>query len=220
MAETPFSPEIGSESGGAMQEADNQPGAEQPAAGVEALPQLDASPASQPGIAASLAEPGGEPPATSPAVEASAFVHPQAGGGPAAAEAVVPPAAEPAPQPPGVATTVAIPPLEDAGEGGEWQLLVARINAWLGSGEWNRQWQRIRGPLKGLAILVLLVVVLRVYATAVATLEAIPLVSGLLELTGLLVVLRFSATKLVRSGDRRELAERIRQRWQAFSGRS
>ncbi|MEB3271090.1 MAG: CAAD domain-containing protein [Synechococcus sp.] len=149
------------------------------------------------------------PPPAAPALPPAAPALPSA----AAAE---PPGVEP----PGVVATLAVPPLEDGGEGGEWQLLLGRLQAWLGSGELNRQWQRFRGPLKGLAILLLLVLLLRLYITAVTTIEAIPLLSGLLELTGLIAALRFSATRLVRSGDRRQLAEQLQQRWRAFSGRS
>jgi CAAD domains of cyanobacterial aminoacyl-tRNA synthetase len=243
MAETPFAPETGSESGGAVPEGDSQAVADLAAAGAEPVSQAEASlaglpdAASQPGTAdewvdspavpepgAVAAEPAGtvavepsiEPWATSPAAVAS----PAAGGESGAFESPIPPAAaEPVAAPAGVVATVVIPPLEEGGEGGEWQLLVGRINAWLASGELSRQWQRFRGPLKGLAIVVLLVLLLRVYATAVATIDAIPLVSGLLELTGLIAVLRFSATQLVRSGDRRALAERLQRRWRAFSGR-
>jgi len=155
--------------------------------------------------------------ATSPAgVEIEPLSPPPAAPALPSAAAAEPPGVEP----PGVVATLAVPPLEDGGEGGEWQLLLGRLQAWLGSGELNRQWQRFRGPLKGLAILLLLVLLLRLYITAVTTIEAIPLLSGLLELTGLIAALRFSATRLVRSGDRRQLAEQLQQRWRAFSGRS
>jgi len=137
----------------------------------------------------------------------------------AAASAAEPePAAE---RPPGVAATIAVPPLEqgDNGGGGEWELLVERFTTWWNSGELNRQWQRIRGPLKGVAILVAVLLALQLYATVVRTVDAIPVVSGLLELTGLITVLQFSLTRLLRSSDREEVFAQVRRRWQEFRGR-
>ena len=125
---------------------------------------------------------------------------------------------QPSPEPPGVAATITVPPLEEGAGGGEWQMLVNSVNSWLGSGELTRQWQRIRGPLKGVAIVLVLLVVLRLYATVVATIDAIPLVSGLLELAGLIAVLQFSLTRLVRSSDRQQLLDQVQRRWQDFRG--
>ena len=47
-------------------------------------------------------------------------------------------------------------------------VLVNRFNTWWESGEVGRQWQRIRGPLKGVAIVVAVLLALRVYATVVS----------------------------------------------------
>jgi hypothetical protein len=120
-----------------------------------------------------------------------------------------------------VAATIAVPPLEEeaSGEGGEWEMLVERFNTWWESGEVGRQWQRIRGPLKGVAIVVAVLLALRVYATVVSTIDAIPLISGLLELTGLIVVLHFSVTRLLRTSDRREVLSQWQRRWLDFRGR-
>ena len=135
--------------------------------------------------------------------------------------APLPAPAEPSAPPPGVAATITVPPLE-GGEsgGGEWELLVERFTTWWNSGELNRQWQRIRGPLKGVAILVAVLLALQLYATVVRTIDGIPLVSGLLELTGLIAVLQFSATRLVRSSDRREVLAQLERRWLDFRGRN
>jgi hypothetical protein len=121
-----------------------------------------------------------------------------------------------------VAATITVPPLEDPGTGGggEWELLVERFNTWWNSGELNRQWQRIRGPLKGVAIVLAVLVALQVYATVVRTIDGIPLVSGLLELTGLIVVLQFGATRLLRSSDRQEVIAQLQKRWLDFRGRN
>ncbi len=136
---------------------------------------------------------------------------------------VEPPAAVDEPVPAaGIATTIAVPPLESAagsdGEGGEWELLVGRLNAWFSSGELNRQWQKIRGPLKGVALLITAILVLRLYATVVGSIDRLPLVSGLLELTGLIALVQFGLTKMVRTDEREQVLATWKQRWQAFLG--
>jgi hypothetical protein len=122
----------------------------------------------------------------------------------------------------GVATTIAVPPLETAAgstaEGGEWELLVGKVNAWFCSGELERQWQKLRGPLQGLAILVGLILALRLYATVVGTIDSIPLVSGLLELTGLIALGRFGLTKMIKTSERERVLALWKQRWQRFRG--
>lgn len=130
------------------------------------------------------------------------------------------PAAAPV-EPEGVAATISVPPLDEdaADQGGEWELLLNRVTTWWTSGELGLQWQRIRGPLKGVAILLAVIVALRVYATVIATIDAIPLVSGLLELTGLIAMLHFTATRLLRTRDREEVLSQWRGRWLDFRGR-
>jgi hypothetical protein len=41
----------------------------------------------------------------------------------------------------------------------------------------------------------------------------------LLELAGLVALVQFSLTRLVRSDDRREVISGLKQRWQSFRGR-
>ncbi len=135
----------------------------------------------------------------------------------------------PAPTPvsdpePGITATLEVPPLEDSaapgGEGGgEFDLLLQKIRDWLGSGELQAQWQRFRGPLKGLAILIGLVLLLRVYASLIGTLDSLPLVGGLLELVGLIAAVRFTATRLVRKSDRDQVFADWSRRWNDFRGR-
>ncbi len=152
---------------------------------------------------------------------------------PAVSQAAAPPAeslppvepqvpVEPLVAPPGIATTIAVPPLETgagiAGEGGEWELLVGKLNAWFSSGELNRQWQRIRGPLKGVALLIAAILALRLYATVVGSIDRIPVVSGLLELTGLIALVHFGLTRMVRTQEREQVLASWKQHWQAFLG--
>jgi hypothetical protein len=146
--------------------------------------------------------------------------------------AVVEPEPLPAPEPwaapepvapgePAVAAILEVPPLPpgEAAEGGEFDLLIGKLRAWLDAANLGGQWQKLRGPLKGFALLVLAILALRLYARLVGTLDSIPLVSGLLELTGLIYLLRFSATRLVRTEERERVFADWKRRWQAFSGR-
>ena len=132
--------------------------------------------------------------------------------------------ASPEPALEGVATTMAVPPLETAAgstaEGGEWELLVGKLNAWFGSGELERQWQKLRGPLQGVAILIGVILALRLYGTVVGTIDSIPLVSGLLELTGLIALGHFGLTKMIKTSEREQVLARWKQRWQSFRGES
>jgi hypothetical protein len=122
---------------------------------------------------------------------------------------------------PSIAATLEVPPLERVsaqGEGGEWELLVEKVNAWFASGELQSRWQKIRGPLKGVAILIAMLLALRVYATVVGSIDGIPLVSGLLELTGLIALMRFALTKLVRRSEREQVFAVWKRRWEDFRG--
>ena len=122
---------------------------------------------------------------------------------------------------PAIATTLEVPPLPGAaaGEGGEFDLLIGKLRAWLEEADLAGQWQKLRGPLKGVALLVALILALRLYARVVGALDSIPVISGLLELTGLLYALWFSATRLVRTQERDRVFADWKNRWQAFSGR-
>jgi hypothetical protein len=122
---------------------------------------------------------------------------------------------------PAIAAILEVPPLPagEAGEGGEFDLLIGKLRAWFDNADLGGQWQKLRGPLKGLALLVLAILALRLYARLVGTLDSIPVVSGLLELTGLIYLLWFSATRLLRTREREQVFADWKRRWQAFSGR-
>lgn len=136
-------------------------------------------------------------------------------------------AAEPpaAPSEPSIAATLEVPPLPstgagaEAGEGGEFDLLIGKVNAWFDALDLAGRWQKLRGPLRGVALLLALLLALRLYAQVVGTIDRIPVISGLLELTGLIYVLWFSATRLVRTSERERVLADWKQRWQSFSGR-
>jgi hypothetical protein len=72
-----------------------------------------------------------------------------------------------APAEPSIAATLEVPPLPGtgastgAGEGGEFDLLIGKVNAWLGELDLAGRWQKLRGPLRGAAILLALLLALR-----------------------------------------------------------
>ena len=107
-----------------------------------------------------------------------------------------------------------------ASSGGEWELLLEKLRSWWASGQLQQQWQASRTPLSLPAGLIALLLVLRVYSGLVNVLDSLPLLPGLLELVGLITVVQFSLTKLVRSDDRRQVISGLQQRWQSFKGRS
>jgi len=128
---------------------------------------------------------------------------------------------------PTVATTIDLPareagagPSGEAGEGGEWALLLSKLQAWLGSGQLQDQLQAARTPFTLVAGLVALLVVLQIYGALLAVIHSFPLAPGLLELVGVIAVVRFGLDKLVRSQERRALIEGLQRRWQAFQGKA
>jgi hypothetical protein len=128
-----------------------------------------------------------------------------------------------------VATTIDLPargdsagagPSGEGGEGGEWALLLSKLQAWLGSGKLQDQLQAARTPFTLVAGLVALLVVLQIYGALLAVIHSFPLAPGLLELVGVIAVVRFGLDKLVRSQERRALIEGLQRRWQAFQGKA
>ena len=139
------------------------------------------------------------------------------------------PVAEPEPpavDTPTVASTTEVPAspqLSTAAadpDGGEWDLLVEKVRTWIASGQLQEQWQAARTPLSLVAGLIAVLLVMRVYSAVLGVLESIPLLPGLLELAGLVAVVQFSLSRLVRSDDRRKVIGGLKQRWQSFRGRS
>jgi hypothetical protein len=125
-----------------------------------------------------------------------------------------------------VATTIDLPARGEGAaagspaEGGEWALLLSKLQAWLGSGQLQAQLQAARTPLTLVAGLIGLIVVLQLYGALLGVIERFPLAPGLLELVGVISVVRFGLDKLVRSQERRALIEGLQQRWNAFRGKA
>jgi hypothetical protein len=162
------------------------------------------------------------PPTETPTAEA------EAAPAEATTEAPQPEATPETPAPldiPTVASTLEVPASPQVAtsaadqDGGEWDLLVQKVRAWISSGQLQEQWQAARTPLSLLAGLIAVLLVLRVYSAVLGVLDSIPLLPGLLELAGLVAMVHFSLTRLVRSNDRREVIEGLKQRWQSFRGR-
>ena len=205
-----------------------QPGPDLAFEAVSEPPEPSPEPTSHP-----TSDPTPDPVPAGPAAES-------AGANWAAAIASEPEAAPPEPAPlpkpevlpltpppvPTVATTIDLPARGDSagagptGEGGEWALLLSKLQAWLGSGQLQDQLQAARTPLTLVAGLIALLVVLQIYGALLAVIRSFPLAPGLLELVGVIAVVRFGLDKLVRSQERRALIEGLQRRWQAFQGKA
>jgi hypothetical protein len=112
----------------------------------------------------------------------------------------------------------AVVPSAEAPEGGEWDLLLSKIRQWVDRGELGNLISSARTPALVFGGLVGVLLVLRVYAALLGAIDSLPLVPGLLELTGVVWLARFGATNLVRSGDRNKILSQLQQRWNAFRG--
>ena len=127
-----------------------------------------------------------------------------------------PVAPEPIPDP-AISETVMIPADADAA-GGEWELLKDKLQSWVNTDQLRNQWIQLKGPLRLLGGLIVLIIVLQVYGGILRTIEALPLASGLLELAGVIWIANFSIRNLVRTSDRRKVVGDLAARWQRVVG--
>jgi hypothetical protein len=140
------------------------------------------------------------------------------------------------PPEPSVATTLLVEPLESTpaplataggagasssgdAEGGEWELLLQKLRHWLNQGELQSLWAQAQRPVTALATLVAILLVLRVYTAVLGAIDSLPLVPGLLELAGVVWLVRYGVPKLLRSSEREQLLGGLNQRWKAFRGK-
>jgi hypothetical protein len=144
---------------------------------------------------------------------------PVAAAEPSPALPVEPPS--PQPEPPGIATSVLVPPLTagEAGEGGEWDLLRDKLRSWFDDADLQSRWESLGGPLRAAGLLLAAVVLLRLYSALLETLGDLPLLPRLLQLVGLVTMVQFGLTRLVRSSERERILTSWRQRWNDFRGR-
>ena len=147
-------------------------------------------------------------PATEPTPEAAAPVEPT--------PVVETPAAESP-----IASTVSVPadPSASDGEGGEWHLLMEKLNAWLADAKLMELWQQSQRPLKLVGGALALLLVLQLTSAVLGTLDGIPMLPRLLQLTGLIYVVLFASRRLVRSDERRSLIEGVKNGWSSFTGK-
>ena len=123
---------------------------------------------------------------------------------------------------PELESTALVPATEATGGsegGGEWELLLGKVQAWLGQGKLQSLWAQARNPISLILAAAALLVVLRVYSALLAAIDSLPLIPGLLELVGVIWAVRFGVPKLVQRSQRQELISNIQQRWESFRGR-
>lgn len=159
-----------------------------------------------------------------PVVVPQSEPEPVAGSEPTAAlhDASAEPATAPDPLPPSqdpaIASTVSIP-AEETSEGGEWDLLTGKLRDWMANNELNEIWEKTQTPAKLVGLLILVIVVLQIYSGILNTIEKLPLAPGLLELAGVIWLARFALQNLVRSGDRKQALDGLRNLWGKVTGR-
>ena len=165
------------------------------------------------------------PPATEPVIEpeADSVTDPVMEAEPAPASpaesAAAPPTVETTPEPV-ITSTVTIPAQETStDEGGEWDLLVEKIKAWIDSNQLGSLWNQAQLPLRLIGGLILFVIVSTVYSGILGTINKVPLAPGLLELTGLIWLLNYARCNLVRSSDRKQVIDAVASTWNKVVGR-
>ena len=171
-------------------------------------------------------------------MESTPEMTPESNSETAAQEAVTPaPATEPTPEAPApveptpvvetpaaespIASTVSVPadPNASDSEGGEWHLLMEKLNAWLADAKLMELWQQSQRPLKLVGGALALLLVLQLTSAVLGTLDAIPMLPRLLQLTGLIYVVLFASRRLVCSDERRSLIEGVKNSWSSFTGK-
>ncbi len=126
---------------------------------------------------------------------------------------------------PDIIERVSIPaisnPLPGEGnQGGEWKILSGKVISWWQQNDLKDQWQRLRQPVLLLAGLIAVLLALRVYSGVMAAIDSVPLLPGLLELTGVIWLIWFLLSRMIRSKDRQEVISGVLDRWHAFRGKS
>jgi hypothetical protein len=158
-------------------------------------------------------------PATDPVMEVEPAPASPAESAAAPEIAAVPPTVETTPDPV-ITSTVTIPAQETStDEGGEWNLLVEKIKAWIDSNQLGSLWDQAQLPIRLIGGLILFVIVSTVYGGILGTINKVPLAPGLLELTGVIWLLNYARCNLVRSSDRKRVIDSIGSTWNKFVGR-
>jgi hypothetical protein len=128
--------------------------------------------------------------------------------------------ATPATAIPTIGSSVEVPPLGgENGEGGEWDLLSGKLRDWLDRKDLGGYWERLGGPLRASGLLLGGLILIKLYEALLETLDDIPLLPRLLQLAGLLYLVNFGFTHLIKSQDRENLYQIWKKRWHDFTGR-
>ena len=137
------------------------------------------------------------------------------------------PAPTPAPTPdPVIASTVSIPAQDSSNQvgadqdGGEWELLVGKVKAWLEQNDLAELWTKAQLPLRVIGGLIVFALVAKVYSGVLNTIDSLPLAPGLLELAGLIWLMNFALRNLIRNSDRDKFITATRSTWSRITGRS
>ena len=133
------------------------------------------------------------------------------------------PAPTPAPTPeptldPAFSAQVDIPG-QVASSGGEWQLLLEKIRGAVGGSNLQETWQQLRSPVRLVGGIILLIITLRVYQGVLDTIDRLPLAPGLLELAGLIWLVKYLMINMMRSSERQRVLDQLRSRWKSVMGR-
>ena len=96
---------------------------------------------------------------------------------------------------------------------------MEKLNGWLADAKLMELWQQSQRPLKLLGGALALLLVLQLTGAVLGTLDAIPMLPRLLQLTGLIYLTLFASRRVVRSDERRSLIEGIKTSWNSFTGK-
>ena len=110
-------------------------------------------------------------------------------------------------------------PGQVASSGGEWQLLLEKIRGAVGGSNLQETWQQLRSPVRLVGGIILLIITLRVYQGVLDTIDRLPLAPGLLELAGLIWLVKYLMINMVRSSERQRVLDQLRSRWKSVMGR-
>lgn len=122
---------------------------------------------------------------------------------------------------PVIASTVTIPAQENTEQdgGGEWDLLVEKIKAWIDSNALGSLWTQAQLPLRVIGGVILFVIVSTIYSGILGTINKVPLAPGLLELFGVIWLVNYASSNLVRSSDRKRVIDAVGSTWNKIVGR-
>lgn len=127
-------------------------------------------------------------------------------------------AAEPLPELESSTSVVPLAASAEGSEGGEWNLLLAKLRDWLAGGHLQSLWEQARSPLTLVLLAAALLLVLRIYTALLGLIDSVPLAPGLLELLGLIWAVKEGLPRLVQRSRREQLFAAVKQRWQSFRG--